>query len=234
MSTSDSKAVVRTFAFVDLAGFTAMTEVHGDEAALDAAEAFFALTRAAISGSGQLVKTIGDAVMLAFDSPADALAVLGDLLRLALEQSSLPPPRAGLHHGPALEAHGDWFGNTVNVAARVAGQAAGGQTLATSVVSSTARGMGIATVDLGRFALRNIAEPVHLHQIDLVAPVEAMSVDPVCRMQVAHSAAAGRLREADTDYWFCSLRCVEAFAAAPERFTLAEATTPAGLDDLNR
>lgn len=215
---SESNGIAQTFAFVDLAGFTALTEVHGDETAVDIVEAFVEITRTAISGRGELIKTIGDAVMLAFASPSEALLAVRELLERVVDHSTLPATRSGLHHGSAIRRGDDWFGATVNLAARVAAQASGGQTLATAGVASTARGLGIPTVDLGCFDLRNVAEPVEIYQIELVAPIEAVSIDPVCRMQIAHTSAAGRLRHGDADLWFCSLGCVEAFAGDPARY----------------
>ena len=213
-----SEATVRTFAFVDLAGFTALTEVHGDEVAVDVVRGFFERARAAVAGRGELVKTLGDAVMLAFDSPTDALLAVAHLLEASVADSTLPAPRAGLHHGPAIRRDDDWFGATVNLTARIASQASGGETLATAVVASAARALGLPTVDLGCFDLRNILEPVELFQIELIPPIEAISIDPVCRMQIAHASAAGRLRWNDVDLWFCSLECVEAFLADPARY----------------
>lgn len=216
---ADSPAATeRTFAFVDLAGFTALTEAHGDHAAVDVVERFVESAQVAVSGRGDLVKTIGDAVMLAFPTPEDALLGVRDLLERCAAVPALPAPRAGLHHGPALARRDDWFGATVNLAARVAGQAFGGQTLTTAHVAVAARSLGVPVVDLGCFQLRNVSEPVELFQVELVPPPEAVSIDPVCRMQVAHTTAAGRLRHDDTDLWFCSLACVKAFVDDPARY----------------
>ena len=60
---------VRTFAFVDISGFTALTEAHGDEEAVATLARFREITHAALAPSDILVKTIGDAVMLAFSQP---------------------------------------------------------------------------------------------------------------------------------------------------------------------
>lgn len=215
---SASEATARTFAFVDLAGFTALTELHGDEAAADVVGAFFERARSAVAGRGELVKTLGDAVMLAFASPTDALVGVGELLEASVADSTLPVPRAGLNHGSAIRRDDDWFGAAVNLTARIAGQASGGEALATAGVASAARGLGLPTVDLGCFDLRNILDPVELFQIGLIPPVEAISIDPVCRMQIAHTSAAGRLRQGDADLWFCSLACVKAFVTEPSRY----------------
>ncbi len=208
----------RTFAFVDLAGFTALTEVHGDEEAVAQIERFVDLARASLGSSDALVKCLGDAVMLCFESPHTALAALTRLLSGCGDLDSLPVPRAGVHHGPAIERDGDWFGATVNLAARVAGQAQGGQTLGTTSIATAAREAGIGLTELGCFSLRNIAEPVELYELALVAATQATSLDPVCRMQVRHANALGRLRHVERDWWFCSLTCARAFLQEPDRY----------------
>ena len=116
----------RTFAFVDLAGFTALTEVHGDDAAVAMLARFRRITSECLGPDDVFVKTIGDAVMLAFADPSGAVSCLRRLFDSALADSTLPLMRAGAHHGPAIEDGNDFFGATVNLAARVAANAAGG------------------------------------------------------------------------------------------------------------
>ena len=66
--------------------------------------------------------------------------------------------------------------------------------------------------------MRNVADAVELWDLALAAPPSTGSVDPVCRMHVDHTQAAGHLWFADHDFWFCSLECAAAFAAAPGQF----------------
>jgi adenylate cyclase len=204
-----------TFAFVDLAGFTALTEIHGDADALALIDNFLAIARDSLSPVDQLVKCLGDAVMLRFPSPTAALRSLEKLLGACVATDGFPVPRTGVHHGPALERDSDWFGATVNLTARIAAQARGGQALVTTAVASAARGQGIDVVALGCFTLRNVADRVELFELALAPPIEATSIDPICRMQVRHANAAGRLRYDGQDYWFCSLRCAGTFSASP-------------------
>ena len=208
--------VEATFGFVDLAGFTALTEAHGDSEAVALLDRFEAITAAALGSGDRLVKTIGDAVMVAFPDPTSGVEAIGRLFT-AIAETDLPIGRAGLHHGSAILRAGDYLGASVNLTARIAGQAHGGQLLATTEVADAARHLGITVVDLGCFELRNIAQPVELFQLDVCPAAAGNTVDPVCRMQVARSNAAGRLRHRDRDYWFCSLRCASAFAADPDR-----------------
>ncbi|MDQ6838956.1 MAG: hypothetical protein M3137_11660 [Actinomycetota bacterium] len=65
-----------------------------------------------------MVKTIGDAVMLASPTPEAALRTITGVLRSCEEIHGFPLPRAGAHHGPAIARHGDWLGGSVNLAAR--------------------------------------------------------------------------------------------------------------------
>lgn len=205
-----------TFGFVDLAGFTALTEAHGDREAVALLDRFEAMTTDALGPRDRLVKTIGDAVMLVFPGPDEAIDAVTRLFDV-LAGSDLPVARAGLHHGNAIERSGDYFGASVNLAARVAGQARGGQVLATHEVAAAARRHDTTVVDLGSYDLRNVAEPVELFQLELCPAAAGSAIDPVCRMQVARADAAGRLRHHDRDYWFCSLRCAAGFAADPDR-----------------
>ncbi|MBW2731529.1 MAG: adenylate/guanylate cyclase domain-containing protein, partial [Deltaproteobacteria bacterium] len=121
-----------TFLFSDLVGSTALYEQIGDAVAFAVVRDHFALLKEIyLRHHGSLVKTIGDAVMAVFRSPVDALeAALEMHQRIGtLEvRGGLPLAlRIGLHRGPciAMEANGvvDYFGTTVNLAARVQGQA---------------------------------------------------------------------------------------------------------------
>lgn len=203
--------------FVDLAGFTALTETHGDEQAADLVERFVAMARHALGPGDRLVKSIGDAVMLASPAPSAALDSLTRLLAECYATASFPIPRAGLHHGPIVERDSDVFGATVNLAARIAGQASGGQVLGTLPIATAARGNDTPVTGVGLVHLRNVAEPVELFEIHLsdTKPF-TYTVDPVCRMRVEPAHAAGWLRHGGTEWWFCSLTCVAAFAKAPE------------------
>lgn len=204
-------------AFADLAGFTALTEAHGDEDAADVAEAFYAMVRQCLSGDSRLVKPIGDAVLLV---GGDARATLATVQRLgaAIDQRpEFPGMRAGLHFGPVVERDGDVFGATVNVAARVAAHARSGQTLCTAALRNALGELCPSCVSLGVVKLRNVLEPLELFELVAEAPRSNWHLDPVCRMQVP-PASAYRVEHAGQTLRFCSQKCRDAFAATPERF----------------
>jgi class 3 adenylate cyclase len=210
-----------TFVFADIAGFTALTEAHGDEEAAALVADFCAVIRAELPASGSHVKTIGDAVMLSIPDPADAillgLRITGELMRA----HGAPAVRVGLHHGTAVERDGDYYGAAVNLAARVSAEASGGEVLVTAHTAALAPQLeGVLYEPRGRRELRNVREPVELFAAvrEGEPRLGALPLDPVCRMAVDPERAAGRLVYEDTAYFFCSLACAGEFARHPERF----------------
>lgn len=218
VTTEGARSAEQTFAMVDLAGYTALTEAHGDEAAADLATRFATIAADALADGDRLIKAIGDAVLLASRTPTAGLELVQRLLTSCGDLDGFPLARAGLHHGPAVERDGDVFGTAVNLTARIAGQAAGGQVLTTGTVALAARERGLPTVSIGAFGLRNLTEPVELFEVDLGLSRPARSIDPVCRMWIDHGRSAGRLRHEDRDFWFCSLECAATFATTPGRY----------------
>lgn len=205
-------------AFVDLAGFTTMTAAHGDDYAANLAERFVALARKELDEGDRLVKSIGDAVMLTASSPTSGLALVSRICVSADAEPAFPILRTGLHHGPVVHKSGDVFGGTVNLAARVAARAAGGQMLATKSLAQHAAMVGMRVLPLGPVPLRGWPDPVQLFEVVACPTVPDRRIDPVCRMAVERSTANGWLRRSHEEYWFCSVECAGAFAARPERF----------------
>lgn len=211
----------RSFAFVDLAGFTALTESHGDAAAAALVTRFCQLAEAALTSNVRLVKSIGDAVLLSADDPASCLDTVAALMRSCLDEPGFPLPRAGAHHGSAVEQEGDWFGAGVNIAARVAALAAGGRLLTTAGFHAAAGAAGFSIRELGETHLRGLVEPVHLYEIAVAESDPLVVIDPVCRMRCTTSDAIGMLRHEGVESWFCSLACLQRFMARPAAFLVA-------------
>ncbi|WP_284235989.1 nucleotidyl cyclase domain-containing protein [Mycobacterium antarcticum] len=109
--------------FVDMSGFTALTDARGDYLAAEPAEAFVALTRAALGARDRLLKTIGDAALFTSPTPHDALAALGRIIAGAHSAGSFPIVRAGVDVGPVVPIGEEIYGSTVNVAACLAAAA---------------------------------------------------------------------------------------------------------------
>ncbi len=211
-----STRIVATFGFIDLAGFTALTEEQGDFDAADVASRFAELTRAALDKNDRLIKTIGDAVLITSPEPASALDLVERILFSAADDKSLPACRAGLHHGPAIERHGDVFGAAVNLAARVSAEAYAGEVLATAEIAAVAAERGIPVAEIGAVPLKNVSVAPVVSSLGFMVGATESAVDPVCQAVIDRRASAGELRHDRQSYWFCSLTCAAAFASNPE------------------
>ena len=209
------ESAVATVAFVDLAGFSAITDVYGDASAIAVLGCFEELVREALGGLGPPIKWIGDEAMFGFPDPATALQVLGRLIPACRSEPRIPLTRTGLNHGPVLRRANDLFGSTVNIAARIAALASPGQLLATEPVASIAAASGIVVRDIGNVALRSIADRMPLYSIELAPAFDPAWIDPVCKM---HAPYAAYLRTTPTGPWFCSERCAEAYRRSPEAY----------------
>lgn len=211
----------QTFLFADLAGFTALTEAHGDEEAADLAGEFFESVRGVLSEHGaEEVKTIGDAVLLRASNPAQAVRLGLRIVDEVARQERFPVVRVGMHTGAATERAGDWFGAAVNIAARVSAAAGGSEVLLTEATRRAVGGLeGVELRRHGAERFKNVRDPVALFRaVPAAGGAEAGMIDPVCRMAVDPARSAGSLRHRGTEYCFCSLDCAKAFAAEPERF----------------
>ncbi len=206
--------------FADLAGFTALTEAHGDDSAVDAAERFCAMVKAALGPDDRLVKTIGDAAFVVTATPRAGLDVAFEVLRSVAAEPNFPGVRAGLHVGEVIERDGDVYGATVNVAARLTELAHVGQLVTTaSVVEHVTEHDGATTRDLGSIRLKHVSKPFALYAVDLDDhEPEAQVLDPVCRMYIDADDAPARLPWGGRTWMFCSLECAARFASDPDSY----------------
>ncbi|HMR81307.1 MAG TPA: YHS domain-containing protein, partial [Polyangiaceae bacterium] len=214
------KEVSRGFVFADLSGYTALTEAHGDLDAATVAGRFAEGAQQALLPGSQLVKTVGDELMIATDTVETAVDVALSLFRAVDDEPDFPTFSAGLHYGTCVEQGSDYFGATVNLAARVAGHARSGQILCTQVIADRARSRpGVDLRCLGSCEFRHVAEAVEVWELALVdRPIPSGILDPVCRMRVDPGRALGRLTHNGVEFYFCSLKCAGAFAAKPEHY----------------
>ena len=144
-----------TVFFSDIEGSTAINAALGDEGWVRLLIAHDTLVRAHVERrGGHIVKSQGDGFMIVFTSPVDAVkAGLGNQRSLR----SRIGVRIGVHEGTVVARDGDYFGQTVAIAARVAARAAGGEILVTQPVADD-------LIAYGRFRLSG-GEPAELRGV---------------------------------------------------------------------
>lgn len=156
-----------TVLFVDLAGFTPLTVELGDQGVAEVLRVFALAVRAAANEhGGRIIKQIGDAFMLVFDRALEAIRFGLDLSGRLSEHPDFPGLHLGAHYGALLHREGDYFGNAVNLAARVTSASGQDQFLITAALhAEVAKSAPADFIELAPRTLKGLAEPVVLFEV---------------------------------------------------------------------
>ena len=150
--------------FLDLTGYTRLTEEHGDaEAAALAGRLADIVQRGSRSHGGEAVKWVGDGVMFRFRDPSAAVASSLEMVE-EIPAAGLPPAHVGVAAGPVIRQGGDYYGRTVNLASRISDRAASGQVLVSEPVVELASVPGVTFVGIGAIELQGLKAPVDLFE----------------------------------------------------------------------
>jgi adenylate cyclase len=149
--------------FLDITGYTRLTEERGDEAAAGVAATLAGLVRRSSQAhGGQPVKWLGDGVMFYFPDPGPGVVAALDMVE-GVSAHDLPPAHVGIHSGPVVFQDGDYFGRTVNLAARIAEYARPGEVLATQEVVNATVEAAVTFTEVGPVELKGVSGAIHLH-----------------------------------------------------------------------
>jgi adenylate cyclase len=150
--------------FLDLAGYTRLTEERGDEEAAALAARLSEIVRQRPrQHHGEPVKWLGDGVMFHFRDPSGAVVSALDLVE-EVPAAGLPPAHVGVAAGPVIRQGGDYFGRTVNLASRIADQARGGQVLVSEPVAAMTSVPGVRFAGMGPIELPGLTSPIRLFE----------------------------------------------------------------------
>ena len=173
------QTLVRCVLFADLRGSTGLYETLGNAFATQLVSRSVSLLGQVISSrDGVLVKTLGDGLMATFAEPTTAIQAAIDMHKALAQIGSdeqaddgqQPPPlklQVGLAYGEMVEMSGDFFGDAVNIAARLLEHCGDNETLATTTVVETLAAHDRARFRrLDRLQLRGRIEPVEVHVLE--------------------------------------------------------------------
>ena len=168
--TDTAQGALKLVLFTDVAGSTALTERLGDEKARKLLREHERITREALNAYGGLeVKTMGDGFMASFSSAAKALECAIAMQRAFAEHNeSADEPimvRVGLNAGEPIAEDEDLFGMAVNLAARIAAKAEGGEILTSDTVRGLVAGKKFLFSDRGETAMRGFEDPVRVYEL---------------------------------------------------------------------
>lgn len=149
--------------FLDITGYTRLTEERGDEAAANLAAKLAGLVRrSSQQHGGRPVKWLGDGVMFYFREPGGAVLAALEMVE-GVANHDLPPAHVGVHAGPVVFQDGDYFGRTVNVAARIADYARPGEVVVSEEVVEAADEAPVSFEEIGPVELKGVAGALRLH-----------------------------------------------------------------------
>jgi adenylate cyclase len=148
--------------FFDITGYTRLTQEEGDTAAANLAEQLRRLVqRTSIQHGGRAVKWLGDGVMFHFPDPGPGVMAALDMCD-GVREAGLPPAHVGLHAGPVVFQEGDYYGQTVNIASRIAEYARPGEVLVSQAVAEASEAVAARFTDIGPVELKGVGGTVHL------------------------------------------------------------------------
>jgi adenylate cyclase len=149
--------------FLDITGYTRLTEERGDAAAADVAARLARLVeRSSQEHGGRPVKWLGDGVMFYFREPGGAVLAALEMVEGAARHD-LPPAHVGVHTGPVVFQEGDYFGRTVNLAARIAEYARPGEVVVSQEVADAANEAPVSFEEIGPVELKGVSGTLRLH-----------------------------------------------------------------------
>jgi adenylate cyclase len=150
--------------FADLTGYTTLTEEAGDVAAARVALALAQfVSEVAARHRGEVVKMLGDGVHFHFRDPGDAIRASLEIVESSRTRG-LPPAHIGVNAGPMIYDEGDYFGRTVNIAARIASRAEADQVFVGEDAQREVTPDGFRLVEVGSFDLKGISRPVMIYE----------------------------------------------------------------------
>lgn len=149
--------------FLDITGYTRITQERGDEAAAELASELSRLVqRTSVQHGGRPVKWLGDGVMFFFRDPGPGVVAALDMVE-GVAGAGLPPAHVGLHAGPVVFQEGDYYGQTVNVASRIAEYARPGEVVVSQAVVEASEGSGASFTEIGPVELKGVGGAMQLH-----------------------------------------------------------------------
>jgi adenylate cyclase len=149
--------------FLDITGYTRLTEERGDAAAAELAEQLARMVqRASARQGGKPVKWLGDGVMFHFPDAGPGVLAALEMVEAATA-AGLPPAHVGLHAGPVLFQDGDYFGRTVNIASRIAEYARPGEVVVSQAVVDITGAVDVRYSEIGTIDLKGVTEALRLH-----------------------------------------------------------------------
>lgn len=203
--------VNRTFGFLDLTGFTALTESRGDQQAVAVLTVFRAALRDICSRRGvRIAKWLGDGAMLVGVETTPLVAAtleMQSVIGAAPEDISI---KCGITKGKVILLEGDdYIGHAVNIASRLCDLARAHEVLALQLLIPELPPWA-SVKGSGQVAVPGLEQPLDIVRLGLHDSTEDFVLDPICQIPLTREMALDRRKDGDgLELFFCSASCAE-------------------------
>jgi class 3 adenylate cyclase len=207
------------FLISDLAGYTPLTETHGDLSASEIVERYLSMVKNSLEPDTEFVERVGDEVLILSENVINLIKSAIKLVENIYLEHNFPTIHAGIHGGTIIERNGHYLGSTLNLTSRIASYSKGGQLLCSGYIRDIVGCLSdICFIKLEKIRFKNYSDPVEIFEIITPKQKESITIDPVCRMQVNKDDPTARLPFGDITYYFCSYDCAKLFIENPQKF----------------
>ncbi len=198
----------------DLSGFTAMTEIHGDHSAVSLIDQYLDIVKKSLVGSSHLHGRVGDEMIIIASNAEDLAYTATIMFEHAHNENNFLQLHAGLHYGNLIKKDGDYYGTTINTAARITSVAEKGKILCSvDFKNQLPENHPFIVVNKGKQKFKNLLNPVELFEMSCC--IEYMTrkyvIDPVCHMLIKTPDTAKQLEHKDEQHYFCSENCLKKY-----------------------
>jgi class 3 adenylate cyclase len=208
-----------SFLIADLAGYTSLTEAHGDISAANLVSRYIEIVKESLNENTNLIERIGDEVLITSGNPKSILETAINIFNKTEKEPNFPSIHVGLHAGKIIERSGRYFGNTLNLTSRICSYSRAGQILCSHEFLKLVRNRGkYDFLKLGDIRFKNVTKSIAVYEIIIESSRKNLSIDPICKMQVDIDNPPAKIPYKDKTYFFCSYKCSKKFINNPEDF----------------
>ena len=209
-----------SFLIADLAGYTSLTETHGNVSAVNLVTRYIEIVQKSLKDDSVLQERVGDEVLIISNRVSCLLDTAKNLVHNIEQEHQFLSVHIGIHTGNVIKQDGNYFGSALNLCSRISSYSRGGQILCSEDVVKDTDNMELYQfIKVGDIRFKNVSEPVTIYELVLDSSNSSIVVDPVCKMQINKLNSSAKITYNNKIYHFCSSKCLEIFIKNPDYYT---------------
>lgn len=210
--------------FLDLSGYTALTDVHGGQEAAKVVHRLMQIVDDVLTDDVVFEERVGDEIILSTKNGEQLLQTALKLKATLSKEGNYPSFHAALHYGKIFRQAGGIFGTAINLTSRIVGHAKSTQILCSKAfLLNIEKPEYIYYEKQGKLKFKNLMSLVEVFEITSSQFVSYnKKIDPVCKMTLFIDEKTLKSEFENKKYYFCSNKCKDYFEKFPDRFIKSE------------